>query len=182
MGPTSPAPLPARDSAGKALREMAGGETSFSAPTRSDGRQRLKNERSLAELPMGDGEATGAETPAAPEYEIEIEDPRTPASPGSPAELAFNAFQTGEHVRGFEIALDQRYGIGEIAARAAVCGVEDDRRRVEQAEFPIQPGDGCFDDCGRAAEAPVRTVRSDRDCVEVRCMPHGRSPRSASCA
>jgi hypothetical protein len=29
---------------------------------------------------------------------------------------------------------------------------------------------------------PVRSVRSDRDRVEVRCMLHGRSPRSGRCA
>lgn len=100
MGPTSPVPLPARGSAGKAQGKMTCCEASFDAPAGSDGRERLEHEGALAELPVGDGEAARSKLAAAPESEIEIEHAWTPAPTAAPAELALNLFETGEHLLG----------------------------------------------------------------------------------
>jgi hypothetical protein len=66
-----------------------------------------------------------------------------------------------------EPAFDQRHRVGEIAACAAFCPVDDDRRGVEQPEFLIELGDRRFEDAGRAPMPPVWPVRSDRDRVKV---------------
>lgn len=93
MGPTSPVPLPARGSAGKALGKMTCCEASFDAPAGSDGRERLKNETSPAELLVGNGEAARSKSAAAPESEIEIEHAWTPAPTAAPAELALDLLE-----------------------------------------------------------------------------------------
>lgn len=182
MGPTSRVPLPARDGAGKALGEMACGEASFNAPAGSDGRKRLEDEAALADLAVWNGEAARSKSTAAPNNKVEIEDARAPAPPGAPAEFSLDLFEAVEHFPGIEAALDEGDRVGEISTGTAVGRIEDDRRGVKQAELLVEPRDSCFDYPRRTAEAAVRPVRSNCDCVQVRCMPHGGSPRSGRCA
>jgi len=118
---------------------------------------------------MGNGEAPGPIEPTAPQDDVEIEDARTPSAAAPPAELAFQRLQLLQHPRRIEIAFDKRDGIGEIAAGPAVGWVEDDRGRVEQPKILIQPRNRSFDDARRSAVAAMRAVRTDRDCVELRC-------------
>ena len=182
MGPTSPAPLPARGSAGKAPREMACGQASFNAPAGRDRRERLEDEAPLAKLRVGDRKALRAKAAAAPQHEVQVENTRPPAPPSAPAECSFDPFERFEHIWRIKIAFDERYGIGKIASGSAVRRIEDDRRCVEQPELLIKTRNSGFDDASWTSKAAVRPVRSDCDGVEVRCMRHDGSPRSARCA
>ena len=94
------------------------------------------------------------------------------------AEVPLDGLQLPKHFQRFQRALDQRDGIGEVATGAADGGVEDDRRGIEQAEFLVEPRNGCFDDLLRPSEAAVGSVRPNRNGVEVRCASHDGSPRS----
>ena len=174
MGPLG-ARLPSRGSAGKAVSEMAGGEAAADAPTRSDRAQRTKHEAAAGERRVRDGEAARTPFAAAPQNNVEVEHARAPAAAAPAPEIALDRLETRQHLGRFRVAFDQRDGIGEIAARTAVRGIEDDRRGVEQPKLLVKPGDRRFDHMRRTAMAAVRPVRPDRDGVGVRC---GQSERS----
>ena len=118
---------------------------------------------------MGNGEAPGPIEPTAPQDDVEIEDTRTPSATASPTELAFEGLEAVQHGRRVQIALNQRNGVGKIATGAAVSRIEHDRRRIEQPKIFIQPRNRSFDDARGSATAAMRAVRSDSDCVELRC-------------
>ena len=168
MGPTSVAPLPARRSAGKALREMASGQASLDAPAWRDCSERLEDEVPFPKLLVGYRETPRAKAAAAPQDDVEVEHSRTPATAATAAEILFQRLQPREQRRWPKIAFDQRDRIGEIAAGSAMRRVEDDRRGVEQAELLVEPGNRGLDHARRAAVAAVRAVRTERDGIEVR--------------
>lgn len=182
MGPTSPAPLPAGNCSGKALSEMARGQASLNAPPRRDRGEGLEDKASLSKLLVRNGETSRAKVAAAPEGQIEVEHSWTPSPAGPAAELLLDLLQAFEDVSRLKIAFDERNRIGEIAACATERRIEDDRRSIEQSKLLVEPRNRRLDDTCWASEVSVRPVRSDRDCVEVRCMRHGGSPRSARCA
>jgi len=136
-------------------------------PARSNGRERLQDECAVRELGMRHDEGPRPELAAAPQEEVEVQDPRTPAATAPPAESALHVLEARQHRRGGQAAFDQRDGIGEVSPGATMRGVEDDRRGVEQAEVLVQPGDRGLDDTCRAAVAAVGAVRADSDGVEV---------------
>src|SRR5690348_8934348 len=141
MGPTSPPPLPARGTAGKALAELTGRHCALDPPGWRNGCARLKDEEAPCDLLVRDRQPPRTEAAAAPEDGIEIEHARSPAPPPSPAEVLLNALQAPKHIGGLEIAFDQRDRVREVASGAAVRGVEDDRRRIEQAKVLVERGD-----------------------------------------
>src|SRR3954447_14348391 len=167
MGPTSRAPLPAGTAAGKAPGEVMNAQRA-NAPTRCDRGERLQNEGSATQMRMRDDQPPRFEFPATPKHDVEVNDTRTPTAPSAAAELTLETFQARQHRRGFDVTLDERDGIGEIASGASMRGIENDGRGVEQSELFIEPGNGGFHDPGRTPEAAVRTVRSNRDRVELR--------------
>ena len=148
-------------------------------PSRSDGGKGLKHEAPVSQVPMRNCQPARAKTAAAPQDDIEIEDSRTPPFPAAPSEFAFEALQLLKHPGRLEIALDDRDGICKITAGSAMRGVEHDGRGIEEAELLVEAGDRGLDDGLRTAMTPVGAIRADRDRVEVRCVRHGCSPRSA---
>jgi uracil-DNA glycosylase family 4 len=116
---------------------------------------------------MRDCEPARSPVTTAPQGDIEVEHPRTPSLAASTAELAFDGLQASKHFGRVQMAFDERDGIGEVPAGATVGCIQDDRRRVEQAEVLIEPGDRGFDDALRTAVAAVWPVRSDCDGVEL---------------
>ncbi len=119
---------------------------------------------------MGDSESRGANRPAAPCQYVEVQHPRAPAAARPTPEVLLDGLEGGEKRHRLERAFDQRDGIGEIATRAALGGVEQDRRGIVQAEFPIQPRDCCPDHLRGPAVVAVRSIGPERDGVEVRCI------------
>ena len=116
---------------------------------------------------MGDCQSVRADPPATPRQDIEIEHPRPPAAARPPPEIALDRLQCGKHRLGIEIAFKKHHRIGKVPPRTAMRRVEHDRRGVEQAEVPVEPGDGGTDHAAGAAVAAVRAVGSERDGVEV---------------
>ena len=102
-------------------------------------------------------------------HQIEIENSRAPAAPGPAAEVTLDCLEAAEHGFGIEIAFDDRHGIGEIPAGAAMRRVENDLRSVEQAKVPVEPGNCRFDDLRGPAETAMRPVRADGDGIKVCC-------------
>jgi len=145
---------------------MANGEFA-DPPARSDRSERVENEASTGELGVGDRQAPRAEPATAPQSDVEIQHAWSPAATATASEFALDALQARKHDRGFEAAYDKGDGIGEITSGVTMGGVEDDGRRIEQAEFLIQPGNRCLDDSGWPARASVRAVGADGDRVEV---------------
>src|SRR5690242_17319367 len=123
--------LPFGAAAGKALSEVADGEGASDAPIGSDGRERPEHEAASGELRMGDGERPRAELAAAPQHDVEVKHARPPAAAAAAAEFAFDGLEAAKHLGWVEVAFDQRDGIGEVAAGAAMGGVEDDWGSVE---------------------------------------------------
>ena len=177
MGPL-PRRLASRGSSGKAVGKVAGRERAAHPPPRCDCRERLKHEGAAFEAVMGDVQPPRPEAPAAPQGDVEVEDSRRPMFATPPAELSLHRFDTLKHFGRIEIAFDEHDCIGKIAPRAADCSVENDRRRVEQSKFFVKPCDRRFHDLRRPSVLAVGPVRTNRDSVKVRCVSHGRSPRS----
>ena len=150
------------------MRHVANAEAIY-PPTRGNGRERLKDEASLRKLAVGNDETPRAKSSAAPQDDVEIEDTRTPSATASPTELAFEGLEAVQHGRRVQIALNQRNGVGKIATSAAMSRIEHDRRRIEQPKILIQPRNRGFDDARGSAIAAMRAVRTDSDCVELRC-------------
>src|SRR5438445_13134618 len=113
MGPPW-ARLPRGAPAGKARGEMADAERA-EAPAGRNCRERLEDEASAGELPVGNGQPARAELAAAPQHDVEVEDARTPSTTGTAAEFALERLEPGEHVRRVDPAFNQRDGIGEVA-------------------------------------------------------------------
>src|SRR5690348_15537467 len=130
MGPTSRAPLPAGDAAGKAVREMARCQRSLNRPGRCDGSERLKDEGSPAELWMRNREPARPDWAAAPEYQVQVEHSRAPSLAASSAEFSLYQFEALQHLRRFEFAFHECHRVREVASGTAVRGVEDDGGRV----------------------------------------------------
>ncbi len=164
MGPLQ-GRLPPGAAAGKALGEMASSEASFNAPAGSNGCKRLEHEAALVDPSVRDVEAPRAEPPAAPQCKIEIEHAWTPAASAAAAEVTLHRLEVPQHLRRLEIALDERDGIGEIPASAAMSGIKHDWRGIEQAEVMIEPRDCSFHDTRRPPEASVRPIGPNRDRV-----------------
>src|SRR5262245_33198068 len=111
--------LPPGAPAGKALGEMARGETSFNTPGSRNGCKRLKHETAICEVGMGNDEAARSELAAAPQCNVEIEHAWTPAAAAPPAEISLDPFEALEHLGWLEFALDEGDGVREIATRSA---------------------------------------------------------------
>ena len=146
---------------------MTRGEGAANRPAGCDRRERIERERPLLKRRVRNGEAMRSPMPAAPGQDVEVEHSTAPAAAPATAEVAFDGFEAAEHLGRFELAFDKRDGVGEIASGTAVCGIEDDPRGIEQVEVCVEARDCGLDDTSRAAEAPVRPVRSDGDGVEV---------------
>jgi hypothetical protein len=116
---------------------------------------------------MRNVESPRAELATTPEGNVEVEHARTPAAARAAAEVSLDALEALEHLGGLKPAFDEGDGIGEIAARRTVRGVEDNRRRVEKPELLVEAGDCGFDDLWRPPMTSVRAIRPDRDRVEV---------------
>jgi hypothetical protein len=156
-GPTLGRGLAARAAAGKALGEMTDTKVANS-PGRRNGRERLEDEAARSELRMGYAELSRAKLALAPERNIEVQHAWAPAPAATAAESSLQCLETRQHIGRFELALNERDGIREVAARAAVRGIQNDRRSIEQAELCVEPSN-CFLDHGRwAAETAVRPV------------------------
>jgi len=116
-----------RGSSGKAVSEVARGESSANTPIGSDSCKRLENEIPIFQPIMGNGQRPGAKIASAPKNYIEIEHSGAPMlCPPSP-EYSFHCLDSAEHLRGFEIAFDQRDGVGEIPSGPADSSVKNDR-------------------------------------------------------
>ena len=176
MGPTNRAPLPSRTAAGKAMGEMMSGDVALQPPTGSYRRKRAKDEAAARRQAMGDVQAPRAPFAAAPGDNVQVEHARAPAPAAAATEVALNSFEAVKHRGWIECAFHKRYGVGEVAAGAAMSGVEQDRGGVEQPEFLIETRDCSFYDTRRPAVAPVRPVRANGDGIELRCVRHGPSP------
>ena len=116
---------------------------------------------------MRNGQAARGEAPAAPRDYVEVEHPLPPAPSRTPPKLALDRLERGEHRRRIERAFHQSDGVGEFPSRAAYRLVEDDWRRVEQAEAGVEAGDGGGDDARRTPVPDVAPVRTQRDRIEV---------------
>src|SRR5689334_17601031 len=103
---------------------MARGEVARNPPAGGDGGERLQDEAAPAELRMRDCQSGRAPFAAAPQNEVKVEHPRSPALAAAPAELALDGLEAPQHRDRRLAAFDQRDGIGEIAAGAAVGRVE----------------------------------------------------------
>src|SRR5690348_2544277 len=167
MGPTSGVPLPARTAAGKAVGKVTNAEGA-DAPARRNGRQWLEHESTLDQPGMRNGQPPRAESAPGPQHDIEVEDARSPAFPAAAAEFPLDGLEPNEHAGRLDVTLDDCDRVGEIAARAAVRRVEDNRRGIEQAELLVQPGNCRLDHARGTPEPPVRPVRTECDRVEVR--------------
>ena len=86
----------------------------------------------------------------------------------APPEHSFHCLDSAEHLRGLEIAFDQRDGVGEIPSSPADSNVENDRRSIEEPKFLIECRNCCLDDPWRSSVTAMRAVRADADGVEVR--------------
>ena len=84
------------------------------------------------------------------------------------SEFTLQCLDPPEHLRRVQSAFDQSDGVGEFPACASDRGVEDNRRSLEQLKFLVELRDCGLDYARRTAEAAVRPVGTDRDCVEVR--------------
>ena len=149
------------------MGEVARRQAPADAPAGRNRGERLEHEAAPLEPRMRNAEPPRAPRAAAPPREVEVEHPRPPAAAGPAAEIALDRLEPAQHLGWLKRAFDQRHGIGEVAAGAAVGGVEDDWRGIEQAEVLVQPRDRRFDHLRRSAVASVRPVRADRDGVEV---------------
>ena len=83
------------------VSEMPGGQRTFDPPARCDGRERLQHERSVLEPIMGNSEPARAKAAAAPQDDIEIEDPRGPMFAPPTPELALDGLDTAQHLGRF---------------------------------------------------------------------------------
>jgi len=149
------------------MSKLPRGQAAADAPTRRDGRERLKYERPALDRGVRHRQLARVPPAAAPVGNVEVEDPGAPAPAAAPSELALDALERCQHVGREELAFNQRHGIREVAPGAAMRGVEQDRRGIEQAEVAVEPGDRRFDHLRRAAEPPVRAVRANGNGIEV---------------
>ena len=156
-GPTLKGRLPSWAPAGKAVSEMAD-RIAADAPSGSDRGERLQHEGSASELGMRDRQSTRAELATAPQRDVEIEDAWAPAAAPPAPELTLERLEARQQGGRMELAFDQRHRIGEITASAAMCCIEDDRRRIEQPELFVQAGNCSFHDPRRPPEAAMRPV------------------------
>jgi uracil-DNA glycosylase len=167
MGPLG-GRLPLRGSPGKAVGEVACCKRPADAPIGGNCGEWLEDEASPSELRMGNRQPPRAEPAAAPQDDVEVQHARPPALARAAPELSFDCLEPPQQRGCIQLAFDQRDRIGEVASAAAERPIEDDGRRVEQAEVLVEPGDRRLHDLRRPAEAPVRPVRADGDGVEVR--------------
>ena len=151
------------------MRQMAGSDGRFKAPVWGDGCKRLDNEAASACGGMRYPEFPRAPFAAAPVDNVEIDHAGAPATAPAASKFSLNCLQLLKHVGRIEIAFHQCNRIGEIAAGATMRLVKQDRRGIEKAKVVVEAGDCCLDDLRRPPEPPVRTVRPDRDDIEVRC-------------
>lgn len=140
---------------------------SANTPAWCDSGQWLKDEAAFAELPVGDEEFARDEPASTPQGDVQVQHPWAPTAPTAAAEIAFDDLQASEHNPRLEAAFNQCDSVGEVAPGIAMRGVEDDLRGVKQSELLVQPGDRRLDDARGAPVAAVRSVRADRDGVEV---------------
>lgn len=159
--------LRAPEIAGRPKGVLARADRAVEAPIGRDCRQWLNDERPACREGMRHRQPARAPFAAAPGDDVEIEDPRPPALAAAAAEIVLDLLEHGEHRRRIKVAFDQRHGIGEIAARGPVRGIEDDRRGVEQPERLVERGDRGLDHLRRSSVAAVGTVRSERDRKEL---------------
>src|SRR5437868_6275026 len=106
---------------------MAGRKAIAHAPARRDGRQWADHKAPFLKSTMRNAEAARTKAPAAPQSDVEIEDPRGPMLAAPPAEVALDGFEVPQHRQRLEVAFDQRDGVGEVAPCAADRRVKDDR-------------------------------------------------------
>ena len=121
---------------------------------------------------MGNGQLAGVEFAAAPEHDIEIQFSWSPAATTTPAELAFERFQSRKQCKWLQIAFDQCNRVGKVAASAAARRVKKDGGCIEQAKFGVEPSNGRFYYACRTAVLAMGPVGTDRDSIELRCACH----------
>ena len=135
---------------------MADAKRAAHAPAGRDRGERLEDERALASA--GCGMVSRRERQLPPLHKtMSRSSTRGPQRrPRRRPKSRSMALRRAQHFGRFQVAFDQRDGIGEIAPGAAMRRVEDDRRGIEQAELLVEPRDRGFDHPLAAAEAPVR--------------------------
>lgn len=134
MGPPEGARLACGAAVGKAMREMPRSQPTANAPVRRDRRERLKDKAALLQSVVRDGERARTKLAAAPQADVEVENPRCPMLSATAAEIALNGFDASKHIGRLELTFDQCDGVGEVSAGATDRCVEHDRRGIEQAE------------------------------------------------
>ena len=142
---------------------------SADTPRGRDGSERLQNEAPLRELGVRHGQKPRTIFAPAPKSDVEIEHAGTPTTAAPTAEFVLEGFEPPQHFGRLNVTFDQRDGIRVIAACTAEGAMQNDRRRIEQSEVLIEPGDSGLNHTRRPAETPMRPVRADRDRVELRC-------------
>ena len=126
------------------MGEMMRGEVPVEPPA---GRYRCEwphDEASLARRFVRNGEPALSPFTACPGDDVEVEDSGAPAASAPSAELALHRLERLKHEWRLQLAFDESDGIGEVAAGTAMRGIEQDGRRVEQAECLIERGASAF--------------------------------------
>ena len=149
------------------------------APAGRDCRERLENEAAPFQSIMRNREASASKLATAPQCDVEVEHAGRPMLAGPTAEVAFDLLDALKHLWRLEFAFDDGHGVGEVASCPSYGRIEKDRRSVKQAEILIEASNGSFNDAAGLAEAAVRPIGPDGDGIEVRCVWHLASPRSA---
>lgn len=126
MGPTGHERLAARAPPGKAVREMLGGDRPADAPGRCNCSEWIENETARFGVGMRHSKLSRPHAPPAPQDQVQVEHSRAPALSPTAAEVALGLLQVREEIGRRELAFDQSYCVGEVAARATMRPIADD--------------------------------------------------------
>ncbi len=158
---------------------MTGGEGAAQWPAWRDRGEGHEDEGAAFKLGVRNGQRARGKPAAAPQGNVEIEHPRSPALAGAPSEIALYGLEVAKQLARLERGFNKSDAIGEVAAGEAMGVIEQDRRRVEQRKFALEPVDRGRNYLGRAAITAMSPVGPDGDGVEVICLRHRGGPRSA---
>jgi len=131
------------------MGKMLCGEVAIEAPARRNRGKRSDNEASCASRCVRDGQAAPVPFTAAPRDDVQVEHSRTPAAAGAAAKFAFDCLQMPQHLRRIDLAFDQRDRISEVSAGPTGSAVEQNWRRIEQAEVLVEARNRGFHDACR---------------------------------
>lgn len=142
------------------------------------GGHRAQNEVTLAEGGMGDAKrrlmARRAPFSAAPQHNIEVQHPRSPAFPAPAPKLPLNGFKQAKHGRRRQICMHQHGAIGikpqrrpqrRAANHRGHCLHRQSRRRQFAHRRPQH--------MRWPTMARVTYIRAKRDHIKVRCLGQG---------